>query len=320
MDALRLDSDEFSIHFLAQGAANAAFRVLAPKQEDLVLRIGMAKATRPSIRDQAAGEADVLRFLHGHAVTADLLWLDLDGGRLAKPVLGMSFLAGREFAYELSDTLAIARLHARLHEKKGTPPASVPMAPAPIGRLLGECRPWLDRYVAWSGANKDTVAQFESAFARVAETSDAFETPVLVHGDATYVNFRLKAGEARAFDWDWCRIAPAAWDASHLLAPVTTLRCDGRQISKEHERAYLEEYLQHRGEADRGSFLDEFRRLRPAIQLHSAAWTAAHLAILLSKPVPTHNNDAEPCYLNVDNMRRQIDADLLAHLHKEGVW
>ena len=266
----------------------------------------------------------MLDFLAGRAISPTLEWVDLDGGTLGHPLLIMGYEPGRSLDYRFSDLKAAAQLYARLHNTPGQPPQEVPRVPDPVTRYIEESQVWLQRYRAWSDSNAHTVRELESALERVTRWKPNFGLSVLIHGDGTWGNWRIKRGEARILDWDWCRVTTPAADLGHFLSPITTSRWQGRLLSREEEQLVLDEYCVHRSSVHQDEFEEQFRRFRSVVVFHSTTWTAAYLIQLAeAEKVSNSKRQKEPDFLRVlkkDGIEQQLDPEFLRFMKKEGIW
>lgn len=307
-ETLGIDRD-FEVRFLARGAVNAAYRLSVPGQVDRVLRIALYAANRSNVTTQVECEAAVLQFLSGKNVTADLAWIDLQGGSLGYPLLAIGYLDGDPIDYSPTHLKACARLYARLHSVSELPPAIVPRVPDPMTQYLKEAQIWVDRYRHWTAANPDTIAAFDAALDRIRRRSIEFDEMRLIHGDGTWSNWRIQNEDARIMDWDWCRVTTPAADLAHFLSPITTGRLGGRLLSWEEENGVLEEYCAAR-RIGRIEFERLFRRMRSIVVFHSITWTASYL-IQLCQAQPAAEEPEFLKVLKTSGLAQQLDPEFL---------
>jgi aminoglycoside phosphotransferase (APT) family kinase protein len=305
------------IRFLAHGAANAAYR-LETDGAPVVLRVGMVASTRADLRAQVRAEAAVLRFVHDLHISPHLLDLDEDNA-LGRPILTLEHLDGAPLSYTPEQLDRAGELHARLHSVADTAALSdhVKTHVDPVRDYIAEARPWFEVYRRWSGAQDHVIAAFDAAFTRVAALARPITAPRLIHGDGTFENFRATQRALKIFDWEWCRVTEPMCDPGHLLSPITTYRCDDRLLSRAEEEIYARAYARTHGELGVDAFFHRLNRVRPAVVLHSAAWTAAWLANMSGAP-SAPRSDADG--LALARMARQLEPTFLDYLTDGGYW
>lgn len=258
LEQLRLTGRSFTVRFLARGVYNAVY-LIASSEIEAVARLRLAAPHGNSLACQARKEVAVHRALHERQVAPALLYADE-----SVPLLFLERCRGRGLAYTPRDLAAAARTYSRLHRQE--PPSELPGQPD----LHRESTGYLEGYLAWRGADPQVARLLEHA---CAQRRGPFPPGgSIVHGDASWPNWKLSGDHALLLDWDWAALGHPALDPAHLFSPLTARR-KGHTLEDWEEEHFWKHY-------DGEPIQEAYRELLPLVVLRSVTWIAARVAEL----------------------------------------
>ena len=257
---------EYSLNFLVRGRGVA--RLVTGTQMGLPLD------------QQAVYEYKALELLSPSGVTPGPGFVDPAPTGLPYPLILEEYLPGRPLDYA-TDLAAAARCIAKIHALGVPEGHHLQVHPDPAPAILAESRGLAEPYFGWDGASGESKAALQKGFEKIRgflKRDDLFtgDDLAVVNYDLNTHNFVVEDGAAKLLDWEKARIAPRTQDLAHFLLPTTTLWRDDTAtlLSKEQEREFTGEYLEHAPVPDIGRFHAQLEAMRTIVSLRAVSWCA----------------------------------------------
>lgn len=322
-EALNLKEKPLALTFLAAGENNLAFRLTTPSEPvstSWVLRFCLVPSRWESNVAQIAYEYKTLECLTGLEITAEPCYLDLSCERFPYPLMGMTFIQGRNLNYD-NDLARCARTYAALHavdlpEEKNHFLKNL----HPLSLYYQESQRFAQKYLACKKGDP-LVKKLLELFIQKAEAKKA-EEPYLLsylinginHIDATFNNWLIDESRDRAYlvDWEWAEYGTVAGDLSHFLCPTLIRRHRGYIMSEEQQAFFLKIYFEHCKDRSREPILREHLRIvLPFIVLRSTTWAAAAMVDYLEGTRTIERPES------LRKIRAHLEVDFLEWLAKQ---
>ena len=187
--------------------------------------------------------------------------------------------------------------------------------PDPAPAILAESRELAEPYLEWDDASEEGRVALQRGFQKIEkflERDDLFtgDDLTIVNYDLNTHNFVVDNGAAKLLDWEKARIAPRTQDLAHFLLPTTTLWRDDTAIllSKDQEREFVEEYLEHAPVEDTERFHTQLEAMRTIVSLRAVSWCAWALQETARSNRPITNEET------LNKSREYLKPDFLQRL------
>ena len=304
-------SDDVS--FLARGEYSLNFLV----RDESVARLVTGTQMELPLTGQAVYEHGALELLAPSGVTPKPYFVDPEPDGLPYPLILEQYLPGRPLNYD-TDLTAAARCVAAIH-KLGVPENHhLQVHPDPVLAILEESRGLAAPYLEWDDTTEESKEALRAGFRKIErflEQDDLFtgDDLTIVNYDLNTHNFVVEHGEAKLLDWEKARIAPRTQDLAHFLLPTTTLWRDDTAtlLSKEQERAFIEEYLKHAPVSNSGRFHTQLEAMRTIVSLRAVSWCAWALQETARNTHPITNEET------LNKSRQYLEPEFLERLFLE---
>lgn len=264
------------ITFLARGEYSLNYRF----GRGYVARLVTGTQIGLHLREQAPYEYHALQLLTPSGVTPRPYMVDPDPDGLPYPVIIEEYLPGRPLDYA-TDIAAAARCTAAIHALGVPEGHRLQTHPDPVPAILEESRGFAQPYLEWGKADEGSKEALRGAFRRVEgflkrEDLVTRDDLAIVNYDLNTHNFVVNEGGANLLDWEKARIAPFTEDLAHFLLPTTTLWRDetATRLTEAQEQEFIDTYLQHNPQPDRGRFLEQLEAMRVMVSLRAVSWCA----------------------------------------------
>lgn len=302
-----------AVTFLARGEYSLNFLV----KEEYVARLVTGTQIGLPLREQAVYEHDALKLLTPSGVTPKPYLVDPDPDALLYPLILEEYLPGRPLDYS-TDLAAAGRCVAAIHTLGVPEEHHLQVHPDPAPAILAESRELAAPYLNWDGASSESKAALRKGFERIEkflerdDRDDLFtgNDLAIVNYDLNTHNFVVENSVAKLLDWEKARIAPRTQDLAHFLLPTTTLWRDDTAalLSKEQERSFIGEYLEHAPAADEARFHTQLEAMRTIVSLRALSWCAWALQETARSSRPITNEET------LNKSRQYLEPEFLKRL------
>ena len=266
------------------------------------------------LKEQAVYEHEALGLLAPSGVTPKPHLVDPDPPGLPYPLILEEYLPGRPLDYA-ADLRPAARCVAAIHALGVPEDHHLQVHPDPAPAILAESRGLAEPYLEWDGAPEESKAALRKGFGRIEkflDQDDLFtgDDLAIVNYDLNTHNFVVENRQAKLLDWEKARIAPRTQDLAHFLLPTTTLWRDDTAtlLTKEQEREFVEEYLEHAPVTDEERFHAQLEAMRTIVSLRAVSWCAWALQETARSTRPITNEET------LNKGRRYLEPDFLKRL------
>ncbi len=298
------------VNFLARGEYSLNFLV----RDSRVARLVTGTQMELPLGEQATYEYEALKLLSPSGVTPRPGFVDPEPKGLPYPLILEEYLPGRPLNYA-TDLRAAARCVAAIHALGVPEEHHLQVHPDPAPAILAESRGLAEPYFAWDDAPDKSKAALQKGFEKIQgflKRDDLFagEDLAIVNYDLNTHNFVVEDGVAKLLDWEKARIAPRTQDLAHFLLPTTTLWRDDTAtlLSREQEREFIGEYLEHAPAPDTGRFHAQLEAMRTIVSLRAVSWCAWALQETARSTRPITNEET------LGKSRRYLEPGFLRRL------